>query len=86
MRLVLCSGIAVNMHRPFEERWGVPWREIYGSTESGLDLIVAPGDTETVGGGAMVDPPLGKEVRVADGEGDTLPDGEIGEIVIRGDP
>ena len=32
MRLVLCSGIVPDLHRQFEERWGAPWREIYGST------------------------------------------------------
>ncbi|WP_237105907.1 class I adenylate-forming enzyme family protein [Nonomuraea sp. MG754425] len=86
MRLVLCSGIAPHLHRAFEERWGVPWREIYGSTESGLDLVAAPGADDTVGTGAMGYPPPGKEVRVAGPDGGTVPDGEVGEIVVRGRP
>jgi acyl-CoA synthetase (AMP-forming)/AMP-acid ligase II len=86
MRLVLCSGIIPDMHRRFEERWGAPWREIYGSTESGLDLIVPPGSAETAGTGAMGYPPAGKQVRIADEAGQTLPDGEVGQIVIRGEP
>jgi acyl-CoA synthetase (AMP-forming)/AMP-acid ligase II len=86
LRLVLCSGIVPDLHRRFEERWGAPWRELYGSTESGLDLAVPPGADQTVGTGAMGQPTAGKQVRVA-GEADvTLPDGEIGQILIRGKP
>jgi acyl-CoA synthetase (AMP-forming)/AMP-acid ligase II len=86
MRLVLCSGIVPELHRQFEERWGAPWRELYGSTESGLDLAVPPGAGQTVGTGAMGRPPPGKQVRIADETGRALPDGDIGEIVIRGKP
>jgi acyl-CoA synthetase (AMP-forming)/AMP-acid ligase II len=86
MRLVLCSGIIPQLHRRFEDRWGAPWRELYGSTESGLDLAVPPAAAETVGTGAMGRPPPGKEVRIADADGRTLPDGETGQIVIRGEP
>lgn len=86
MRLVLCSGIVPDLHRQFEERWGAPWRELYGSTESGLDLAVPPDAAETVGTGAMGYPPAGKEVRIADEAGRTMPDGEVGQILIRGEP
>ena len=86
MRLVLCSGIVSDLHRKFEERWGVPWRELYGSTESGLDLAVPPGATQTVGTGAMGRPPPGKQVRIGDEADDTLPDGEVGQILIQGKP
>ena len=86
MRLVLCSGIVSDLHRKFEERWGVPWREMYGSTESGLDLAVPPGATQTVGTGAMGRPPPGKQVRIGDEADGTLPDGEVGQILIQGKP
>lgn len=86
MRLALCSGIAPDLHRAFEDRWGALWREVYGSTESGLDLMVRPGEVETVGTGAMGLPPQGKEVRVVDEAGDPVPMGQTGEIVVRGRP
>jgi len=86
MRLVLCSGIVSDLHRKFEERWGVPWREMYGSTESGLDLAVPPGATQTVGTGAMGRPPPGKQVRIGDEADGTLPDGQVGQILIQGKP
>lgn len=86
MRLVLCSGIVPDLHQRFEERWGVPWRELYGTTESGLDLAVPPSAGQTVGTGAMGKPPPGKQVRIADDADGTLPDGEVGQILIRGAP
>jgi acyl-CoA synthetase (AMP-forming)/AMP-acid ligase II len=86
VRLVLCSGIPPDLHERFERRWGAVWRELYGSTESGLDLMVGVPDTETVGTGAMGHPPAGKEVRVADEAGNPLPAGEVGEILVRGGP
>ncbi|MFI7638497.1 AMP-binding protein [Nonomuraea sp. NPDC049400] len=77
LRLVLCSGIRPDLHRAFEERWGAPWRELYGSTESGPDLGVPIDAEETVGTGAMGLPYPGKEVTL---------DEETGEILVRGAP
>lgn len=77
MRLVMCSGIPPNLHRAFEERWGAPWRELYGSTESGPDLLAAIEAEDTVGTGALGTPPPGKEVRI---------DESTGEILVRGTP
>ncbi|MEU6716170.1 AMP-binding protein [Nonomuraea sp. NPDC046802] len=77
MRLVLCSGIRPDLHRTFEERWGAPWRELYGSTETGPDLGVPIDAVETVGTGAMGPPYPGKEVTL---------DEESGEILVRGVP
>jgi len=86
MRLVLCSGIVPDLHQRFEERWAVPWRELYGTTESGLDLAVPPGAGQMVGTGAMGKPPTGKQVRIADEADGTVVDGEVGQILIRGVP
>ncbi|MEV0380066.1 AMP-binding protein [Nonomuraea sp. NPDC050643] len=77
MRLVLCSGIQPDLHRTFEERWDVPWRELYGSTETGPDLVVPVDAGETVGTGALGVAPPGKEVVI---------DEESGEILVRGVP
>ncbi|MEO3793927.1 AMP-binding protein [Nonomuraea sp. B10E15] len=76
VRLVLCSGIPPELHRTFEQRWGAPWRELYGSTESGPDLVAAVDADDTVGTGAMGVAPPGKEVEL-DGNG---------EILVRGVP
>jgi len=86
LRVILCSGIHPKFHAGFEQRWGVPWREAYGMTETGVDLIVPLADAETVGTGAMGKPIASKEVRVVDAEGRDVADGEMGELLIRGQP
>ncbi|MEU4655590.1 AMP-binding protein [Streptomyces sp. NPDC023723] len=86
LRLVLCSGIRPERHREYEERWGAAWRELYGSTESGLDLISPVGEESAVGSGALGRAPAGKRVVVADERGERVPPGAAGEILVRGRP
>ena len=86
LRLVICSGIHPKFHATFEERWNVPWREAFGMTETGPDLLVPPDDTDCVGSGAMGSPIRTKEARVVDADDNEVPDGEIGELVLRGEP
>jgi acyl-CoA synthetase (AMP-forming)/AMP-acid ligase II len=86
LRLVACSGIPPQMHAAFEERWGVRFREAYGMTETGVDLLIELGDEASVGSGAVGRPVAGKQVRVVDEDGRPLPDGVVGELVVRGRP
>ncbi|GGR49776.1 hypothetical protein GCM10010497_61420 [Streptomyces cinereoruber] len=86
LRLVLCSGIPTGIHAQLEERWGAPWREIYGMTESGVDLFGPVGDTSCVGSGNLGIPVPTKRVRVVDPQGGDLPDGEPGELIVSGEP
>lgn len=86
VRLVLCSGLAPRLHAACEARWGVPWRETYGTTETGADLVVPIEDVSSVGSGAIGRPVRTKEAKVVDEEGNELPDGEPGELVVRGEP
>lgn len=86
LRLVFCSGIPVGLHARLEERWGAPWREIYGMTESGIDLFSPFGDADAVGSGSLGQPVPTKQVRVVDPDGTEVPDGEAGELVIAGTP
>lgn len=94
LRIVLCSGIPVALHGQLEERWGAPWREVYGMTESGVDLLSPFDDSAAVGSGSLGRPVPSKHVRVVDpadpdgpgGTGKEVPDGEPGELVISGTP
>ncbi|MBI5354065.1 MAG: AMP-binding protein [Chloroflexi bacterium] len=86
LRLVVCSGIPSNFHSMFEKRWKTPWREAYGSTESGVDLLVPTIDADSVGSGAMGLPIPTKQAIVVDTEGKELPNGEIGEMWVKGEP
>ncbi len=89
LRVVLCSGIPVALHAALEERWGAPWREVYGMTESGIDLFSPFDDAGAVGSGSLGRPVRTKQVRLVDpahpaaGE---VPDGEPGELVVAGRP
>ena len=86
VRMVLCSGIPVGLHAELEQRWGAPWREIFGMTESGVDLFSPVDDTSAVGSGSLGLPVPTKTVRVIDPDGNDVPDGEPGEMVTSGKP
>ncbi|MFI8997380.1 AMP-binding protein [Streptomyces sp. NPDC053542] len=86
VRLVLCSGIPVGLHAQLEDRWGAPWREIYGMTESGVDLFSPFDDVDAVGSGSLGRAVPSKQVRVVDSVGAEVPDGEPGELITSGKP
>ncbi|CAM3803643.1 class I adenylate-forming enzyme family protein [Tsukamurella ocularis] len=86
LRLVLCSAIPAGLHAQLEERWGAPWREIFGMTESGADLASLPADTADVGTGRLGRPVPGKTVRVVAPDGTDVADGEPGELITSGRP
>lgn len=86
LRAVICSGIPQNMHSYFEKRWNVPWREAFGMTETGVDLMVPLKDAESVGSGAMGQPTPYKEAKVVNDSDNPVPRGETGQLVVRGEP
>ena len=86
VRLVMCSGIVPQLHTIFEKRWGAPWREVYGSTESGGDLGVPIEETDSVGTATVGIPFAGKEFKILDEAGNEVPVSGEGELVIRGEP
>jgi acyl-CoA synthetase (AMP-forming)/AMP-acid ligase II len=86
MRLVLCSGIVPGLHETLEQRWGAPWREVYGMTETGLDLAVRSWEEDSVGSGVIGRPIATKEVAIFDERGERVARGEAGELCVRGKP
>ncbi|MGV9864580.1 class I adenylate-forming enzyme family protein [Rhodococcus koreensis] len=86
LRLVLCSAIPVALHAELEQRWGAPWREIFGMTESGVDLVSLPERTADVGSGRLGQPVPTKQVRVVDPQGGEVTEGESGELITSGRP
>jgi acyl-CoA synthetase (AMP-forming)/AMP-acid ligase II len=86
LRLVWCSGIPAERHRELEERWGAPWREAYGLTESGVDLYVPVPHTASVGSGILGFPVPGKRIRVVDADGRDAEDGSAGQLLVQGTP
>ena len=85
VRRVVCSAIPRADHAAIEERWGVPWFEAFGMTESGLDIAVELADhDETLGTGCIGTPMPGREARVVDARDRPVPAGAPGELVLRG--
>lgn len=86
LRLVLCSGIPAGLHAQLEQRWGAPWREVFGMTESGIDLFSPVDDTSAVGSGCLGLPVPTKTIRVVDPEGSVVAEGQPGEMLLAGTP
>ncbi len=85
VKFVYCSGIIPQYHKVFEQRWKVPWREAFGMTETGVDLVVPVEDEVCVGSGAMGAPVRTKEAMVINKNFEEVPLGEVGELIVRGD-
>lgn len=85
VRVIQCSAIPPARHSELEERWGTPWFEVFGMTETGGDIHVT--DIEhapLVGSGAIGVAKPGREARIVDADGAEVPAGAIGELLLRG--
>jgi carnitine-CoA ligase len=85
VRAVQCSAIPPALHRQLEDRWGVPWYEAFGMTETGADLRVTDRDhDELVGTGCMGGPVSYRQARIVTADDEVVPAGQTGEIALRG--
>jgi crotonobetaine/carnitine-CoA ligase len=84
VRLSIQVGIPAPLHQELVDRWGVPWVEAYGLTETGV-IVATPADRAAamIGSGAIGLPCPGADVRVQLPDGTEAPDGTPGEIVVR---
>ncbi|MCP2252059.1 crotonobetaine/carnitine-CoA ligase [Prauserella aidingensis] len=85
VRAITASAVPPELHAELEARWGVPWYEAFGMTETGGDIRMYPRDhDELVGTGCIGRPAAHREVIVADSDGTPVPRGAEGELLIRG--
>jgi crotonobetaine/carnitine-CoA ligase len=85
VRYVACSAIPTHLHQELEDRYGAPWFELFGSTETGGDLTVPPEERAELIGSACIGRPFPhREVRIVDAEDRPVERGTLGEIVLRG--
>ncbi|MBV8652527.1 MAG: acyl--CoA ligase [Alphaproteobacteria bacterium] len=77
-------GLHKENHAALEERFDFIAREAFGMTEIGSGLFMPIEATDMVGSGSCGMPSPFREARVADPEGNTVPVGEIGELLVRG--
>lgn len=85
VRFVGCSAIPPQLHKEIEDRWGVKWYEVFGMTETGYDISMRRDDHDKYRGtGALGKPAIDREVRIINEDGETVPRGEVGQMVFRG--
>ncbi len=77
-------GLHKENHAALEERFDLIAREAFGMTEIGSGLFMPIEATDMVGSGSCGMPSPFREARVADPVGNTVPVGEIGELLVRG--
>jgi carnitine-CoA ligase len=84
VRLSIQVGIPAPLHQDLVDRWGVPWVEAYGLTETGVMVAVPVGQAgQMIGSGSIGLPCPGADVRVVNPDGTESADGQPGEIVVR---
>jgi len=84
MRICISGAAAlpVPIHNRFEEKFGLPLMEGYGLTEASPVVCLNPQDKRVPGSIGKALP--GIELRMIDENGKDVPEGEVGEICIRG--
>lgn len=78
------APLAPSHHRAFEEKFGIDIIETMGLTETAAPCFTNPIDPEKRKIGSPGQS-FGNEARIVDDQGNTLPAGKTGEILIRGD-
>ncbi|MCC5970485.1 MAG: AMP-binding protein [Pararhodobacter sp.] len=78
-------GVRASVHAEIEARYGFIAREAFGMTEIGSGLYVPMEAAEMVGSGSCGIATAFRETRVIDERGADVPDGETGELLIRGE-
>jgi carnitine-CoA ligase len=84
VRLSIHVGIPAPLHQELVDRWGVPWVEAYGLTETGVIVSapVAEAD-QLIGSGSIGVPCPGADVRIIAPDGTEQADEQPGEIIVR---
>ena len=73
-------------HAELEQRFGFPWREVYGSSETGPAIAMpAEHGHRFVGTGALGIPYPDVEARLVDERGETIVGAGLGELQVRGE-
>lgn len=86
VRYISCSAIPAGRLDELESRFGAPWHELYGSTETGIDIMVDPAEHNfAAASGTLGRLVPNREIRIVNPEtGLVVPRGEPGHLFIRG--
>ena len=84
VEFALHVGIPAQLHAEFVERWGFPWVEGYGLTESGLVVAMPLEHAEAMTGSGSIGLPCpGVSIRLVDEQGEEVGVEEPGEVLIK---
>jgi crotonobetaine/carnitine-CoA ligase len=82
--LALQIGVPANLHVELTDRWGFPWVEGYGLTETGLVVAMPVRHARRMTGSGSIGLPCPEvAVRIVDDAGRDLRPGESGELLVR---
>ncbi len=84
LRRVNIYGLRKEIHQDLQDRFNVQAREAFGMTEIGTSMFMPLEATDMIGSGSCGIPCAFRECMVVDEDGNELPHGEIGELVVRG--
>lgn len=84
IRRVNIYGIRPAIHADIEKRFNLVAREAFGMTEIGGTLFVPVEAVDMIGKGSCGRPAAFRRCRVVDDDGNDLPDGAVGELVVAG--
>jgi acyl-CoA synthetase (AMP-forming)/AMP-acid ligase II len=82
VKLAFGAGVDPVLHERFEQRFGIPLIEVWGMTESGRYMCVDR-EPRLIHTRACGRPLAGLEARIVDDTGREVPDGDVGELVVR---
>lgn len=85
LRVAMGAGMPADLHAAFEERFGVAMLEVFGMTETCIDLATRLVPDRHVGRRSLGTVVPGKEARIVDDEGRPVPDGHPGHLQVRGE-
>lgn len=85
VRFAVHSQVPRDLHEELDRRWGFPWLENYGMTESGLIARMPFELADEMRGTGSVGPVVpDRRVRIEGPDGVPVAPGAVGEIVVRG--
>jgi crotonobetaine/carnitine-CoA ligase len=77
-------AVDAGLHHEMTDRWGIPWMDAYGLTETGGLIGMPPADAERMtGSGSIGRPREGIEVRLVNDAGEEAADDEPGELLAK---
>ncbi len=82
VKFVLCAGCEPSLHKQFETRYGFPLVEMWAMTETGR-MTTAHVEPRMIDTRALGRSCPGAELRAVDAEGNDVPIGHAGELVVR---